>query len=594
MTKNELCLFLENYKRQIGEEAAKLMSFPMPELTEDLFALYEQNGNRLQYENVYFERRKFLTILGLQALLEKRQQRMMGDQLLRKLVEIIEDVCNEECWALPAHVSRKHPGWQTTVDLFSAETGQTLAELADRLRNDLPENIYSMMLENVERRIFHPFLENESGYGWEKTDHNWNAVCSGSIGSACLHLMREKPDILEPCLKRVCESLPYYIGGFAEDGTCMEGLGYFTYGMSYFVHFAQELYEYTDGQRDLLCGNWAGFPAGHQDKRARIAAFFSKCFFSDGRTVSFSDASSNDKFNMGLACALKRRFPQVQIPDVKQAAGLLEDNCYRFAFRMMDVFETEKYLEQSEPEASTQVNCHKLLDAQWCIANARNGVGFACKGGHNGEPHNHNDVGHFIYESSGVILFADLGAGEYTADYFSDGRYGILCNNSFGHSVPIIAGCGQQAGKQYGCRVFTVDEYPERCIVHAEFSGAYERGLLEQLRRQLCFSLEDGSLTARDEFILSEDLASKNADAQENLITQILPKVQENEILLDCGAVTAVLSIEGIHPGKDVMIHEFIHCNHSGQPEKVYAIRWPVDIKERKGCCAFTIKIKRL
>lgn len=610
----KLSQFLGDYEKQVYEEAQKLLSLSMPEVTEELFALFEQNGNRLLYENVYFTRRKFLTVLGLQALLEKRHSNRIDDKLLKKLIEVIRDVCGEECWALPAHVSRKSPDWRLTIDLFASETGQTISELADRFREELPEDVYCLMAENVERRILRPFVAAKEGYGWEKSDHNWNAVCAGSIGSACLHLMKERKEILEPCLKRVCESLPYYVEGFAEDGACMEGLGYFTYGMSYFVNFAQELYEYTQnclgdaGKVDLLCGDWAEFHAGKQDIRARMAAFYGKCFFADGRTVSFSDGFSEGKYRMGLACALKRHFPQVQIPDMKHAAGLLEDNCYRFIFRRMDLLETEQYLNQLEKteqpkmsedsegaktrkavdRSSRQRRCHVLPSAQWCIADSENGVGFACKGGHNGEPHNHNDVGNFIYESAGVILFADLGAGEYTGKYFSEERYEILCNNSFGHSVPIIAGCGQQTGKEYGCSSYTVDKNRKACVVRMELSGAYEKGLLERFRRHLCFVLKDGGLKVQDEFTLMKE---KDGIVEENLITQIPPRVQEDGILLTDGTIRAILQIDGINTEREVVIWEYIHNNHYGKPEKVYAIRWQVPLRNRDGRCTYTINV---
>ena len=624
--KNKLRLFLEDYKRQIHEEAEKLLYLTMPAVTEELFSLFEQNGNRLLYEEVYFTRRKFLVIMGLQALLQKAQNGVIEDRTLRKLTEVIENICSEECWALPAHLSRKNPGWQLTIDLFAAETGQTLSELADRLKDDLPQKVYSLMADNVKRRIIYPFLSTES-YGWEKSDHNWNAVCAGSIGSACLHLLKEKKEILEPCLNRICDSLFYYIEGFTDDGACMEGLGYYIYGMSYFVNFAKELCEYTEDWQDgrdkidLLCGDWAGFSVGGEpgveDKRARIAAFYGKCFFADGRTVNFSDGSSKDKYRLGLGCALKRCFPGIQMPDVIQAADLLEDSCYRFVFRKMDIFETEKYLEQLErveqpeedgrlesaeqPQSAGRLEraeqqgivmkregrkgkCHVLPDSQWCITSAQNGVGFACKGGHNGEPHNHNDVGHFIYESSGEILFADLGAGEYTREYFSEGRYRLLCNNSFGHSVPIIAGCGQSAGKEYGCSEFAVNEGLESCVVNMELSNAYERGLLKSFHRQLCFSMTDGILKIEDEFILPEGKAwkegMKKGMIEENLITQLLPVIQGENIILTGEAAGARLSIDGISAGKDVTIHEYVHRNHQGEPEKVYAIRWLVPAGE--------------
>ncbi len=567
------------------------MALKMPEITEELFSLFEKNGNRLIYEEIYFTRRKFLTVIGLQALLEKQDNGNVTDETLQKLIEIINEICEEECWALPAHLSRKNKDWQITIDLFAAETAQTLAELADRLKEDLPDEFYLQIVEHVERHVLQPFFAS-ADYGWEKSDHNWNAVCTGSIGSACLHL-REKSEETDACLQRICDSLIYYIDGFADDGTCMEGCGYFTYGMSYFVNFAQELYEYTEGKTDLLCGDWEHFRAGKQDKRSRIAAFQSKCFFDDGRTVNFSDGNSRDKFRVGLNTALKNHFSQVQIPDMKQAAGLLDDNCYRFVFRKMDLVETENYLNKLSTvggamEACTVTNCHVLHDAQWCIVNAKNGVGMACKGGHNGEPHNHNDIGHFIYETQGIILFADLGAGEYTRDYFSEGRYDILCNNSLGHSVPLIDGQGQCAGKEFRCSKFETYESPEACGVDLDLTGAYTEGVLEHFQRKLQFSLNDGRLKVCDEFVWPEAGCGK---VTENLITQIMPVLEKDRILLNSGAVTAALVIEGINPEQEVCVKKYIHSNHYGQPENVYAIQWNVIAKEKKTSCCFEINV---
>lgn len=591
MTKDALRLFLENYQKQLWAETEKLLASPMPELSEELFSLFERTGDRLQYENVYFTRRKFLTLLGIRAVWERKRQNVVDPRLLDKLADVIRDVCNEPCWALPAHVNRKLPGWQKTVDLFASETAQTLAELADGLRDALPGNVLRLITDNVENRVLLPFLTSP-GQSWEKANHNWNAVCAGAIGSVCLHLMRERKDILLSCLKRVTDSLPYYVDGFSADGVCMEGLGYFTYGMAYFVHFAQELWEYTNGKEDLLCDSWAGFSEGGQDKRARIAGFYSTCYFADGRTVNFSDASDSEKYCIGLACALNRRFPLARIPDVRQASGPLDDTCYRFVFRKMDLMETEKYLERmQETETPAEAAaCRFLPDAQWCVANARNEVGFACKGGHNGEPHNHNDVGHFIYESAGQILLADLGAGEYTADYFGKGRYDILCNRSLGHSVPIIGGQEQKPGAAYGCGEFRLEEAPGLYRVRMEISGAYEKGLLTRLDRQFSFSLADGTLQAEDMFLLPEGNANDVPTIEENLITQVPPKVLDNGIVLDGGGVRAVLTIDGIRPAEDVTILEFSHSNHAGKAEKVYAIRWKVKMQGQTGIARFTVE----
>lgn len=582
--KEKLQLFLKDYLHQLFRETEKLMLLPMPELTEELFVQYEQFGNRAVYENVYFARRKFLMVFSLKAIWEQKQAGRVSDRILTKLSEVIREICREECWAVPAHLSRKNPDWRITIDLFAAETAQTLSELADRLRNDFSQELCDLIRENVEKRVLIPFVTSDQ-YGWEKSDHNWNAVCTGAIGSACIHLWGEG-ERTDLCLQRVCDSLLYYLDGFADDGTCLEGCGYYTYGMSYFVNFANELSAYSKGKTDLLRGDWGHFRKGEKDKRSRIAAFQSKCFFADGTVVNFSDGNSRDKFSMGLNLALKNHFTDVQVPDISAAAGLLHDHCFRFVFRKLDLLETEQYLEslpygenhQSLSDEKTVTNV--LPDAQWCIANAKNGIGFACKGGHNGEPHNHNDVGHFIYEANGTAFLADLGAGEYTRDYFGEKRYEILCNHSFGHSVPIVDGKGQPVGKDSACEEFTAEEKQDSLAIRMDLSGAYgeEQGTIS---RKLEFNLLDGRLKVTDMFSFAENKA-----VTENLITQCTPVLNGNRVLLTGNAGIAEVTV---HNTQSLSVKAYAHRNHSGEPEPVYAIRWLVSSKEKNAI--FEIKM---
>ena len=669
MRTEELQEFLEGFKAEIDREAENMMETEMPGITEELFAIYEQTGNRLKYEAVYFTRRKLLAVFGLKALVEKQETGRVSRSVLKKLEEIMNATCDEECWALPAHVDRRENQWQVTVDLFAAETGQTLAELADRLAGELSEQLHGRIVKNIEWRIFRPFFTSPVPYrNWEKSENNWNAVCAGSIGSACLHLMRGQKEYLELCLERICGSLPQYVAGFAEDGACMEGLGYFTYGMTYFVNFARELYEYTEGKMDLLTGDWAGFHQGGSDKRARMAAFQGKCYFADGRTVSFSDGNSRDRFRVGLSCALADCFPQAQFPNMERAAGLLGDNCYRFAALKMDLFETQRFLERHRGagdgedvrdgangnaentgcgggQSGNTLGAGKtgfdiLPDAQWCIGNSESGAGMACKGGHNDEPHNHNDIGHFLYEAHGEMLFTDLGSGEYTRDYFGEKRYDILCNHSFGHSVPIIDGKGQCAGREYACREFqaqlrtqaqdqtqaqlrtqaqtqaqaqTQTQAQARTQVQTqaqdqawegqvsmELAGAYEAGLIRSLRRTLQFSLKDGSLRVRDQF---EFPRGRRGEVVENLVTQIPPVIRDGKVLLCSGGVTGILEIEGCSAQEDISIKEYQHSNHNGEQEKVYAVQWKVPVTAadtgnpdeggKAGCCFSISAIKK-
>ena len=108
-----------------------------------------------------------------------------------------------------------------------------------------------------------------------------------------------------------------------------------------------------------------------------------------------------------------------------------------------------RYIFWMRPEfAESKMNpkSHIFHDNQWFIYRSDE-YNFACKAGHNDEPHNHNDVGSFIVSKNDKVTFGDPGTGEYTRQYFSKERYDLIACSSRGHSVPIINGCYQSTGK---------------------------------------------------------------------------------------------------------------------------------------------------
>lgn len=560
--KEQIKAFLKNYKKEIMDTADQLRNRPMREETEELFALFETTGNRLQYEDVYFERRKYLATFGLACYLEHRPED------LKKMEEVLRGICAERCWALPAHVDRKQdPNWKHTVDLFASETAQCVSEIITFLENDLSEEIKNMVRQNVEERVFRPFYESEVPYkNWEHGKSNWNAVCAGSIGSASIYLMKDDPVRLEACLKRICAALQYFLGSFADDGACMEGLGYFTYGMTYFVGFADQLYRYTNGKIDLL----------ESEKCKKMAEFQQKCYFSKGRTLSFSDGNSRDRFRMGLTAYLAMRFSNVSIPNMERAGGFHQDSCYRFMGNYRDIIWTEKYLEMLESgkmedkNGVVEAGQVVLPMAQWSICNAENGNGCALKGGDNDEPHNHNDVGNFLFIKGEELLLTDLGAGEYTRQYFrAETRYKHFGNSSLGHCVPVINGKAQMPGKEFAADLFEGDGNGTAIV---SFSGAYEKGAIASIVRKTFFDLKNGSLTVEDTFEPSENTVS----IEERIISEYKPEIKGNEVIIKGEKECCRVLVENLEGEITYSVHDF--SDHHGNHHDIYAISWNVPV----------------
>ena len=121
-------------------------------------------------------------------------------------------------------------------------------------------------------------------------------------------------------------------------------------------------------------------------------------------------------------------------------------------------------------------------NAEWYIKRTASYT-IAAKGGHNAEPHNHNDIGSFVFYANGEYIVDDLGWPEYDMSYFDKTkRYDYICASSLGHSVPIVDGTAQLPGKEHRANIIYVDG---QSIV-MDISGAYGLELRAVTRSIVC------------------------------------------------------------------------------------------------------------
>lgn len=602
--------YMESYVNHIELLREELDLSELSSLTEELFSIYEQTGSRLEYEKVYFKRRQYLAVYGILSMIYSDQKKK-DVNLLNELEYILMHICSEEFWGLPAHVNREEDmDWRISIDLFAAETASALAEIITMLKDELSYEVYHLVRENIFTRVLNPYYNSKIPYkGWEVSEHNWSAVCSGSIGIATIYMTEEyllekdKKHILTEThrisyidkntitthIERICKSLSYYIKGFHEDGVCMEGLHYFTYGMTYYIAFADLLKRYSNNRINLF----------NNEKLNRIARFQESCYFSSGQTVSFSDGSNKDRFRFGLSAKLAMTYDNVNLANMKQVASFDFDTCYRFVGLYRDYVWAKEYFgyaremeanmsrsTKSDPEYSTRGHS-VFMDSQWSISESKNGIGVAIKGGHNDEPHNHNDIASFLYVNKGDMLLLDLGAGEYTKDYFSEKRYNIFCNRSISHNVPLINGQEQRSGKNYKASRFDSNGDGETII---EFASAYEEGLIDKLERVIHHDLEEGKVVIEDRFYAS----SNTIKITENFVCGFRPDICENRITISGPNASINLIIEDYTSlGVSIDIKEEKHSNHEGVEEVIYRIQIDIEMNEKKEeCLVFRMRIE--
>ena len=124
----------------------------------------------------------------------------------------------------------------------------------------------------------------------------------------------------------------------------------------------------------------------------------------------------------------------------------------------------------------------------------RGGWTLACKGGHNGESHNHNDVGSFILFRNGEPAVVDAGNMVYTAKTFSAERYTLWNVRADWHNLPVIGGYIQQPGAEHAAR--DAECTPDGMSLDMAAAYEDEAGIL---RLKRTFALAEDGLSLTDE-----------------------------------------------------------------------------------------------
>ena len=131
----------------------------------------------------------------------------------------------------------------------------------------------------------------------------------------------------------------------------------------------------------------------------------------------------------------------------------------------------------------------------------RGGMTLCCKGGHNGESHNHNDVGSFMLYVDDQPEIVDAGNMVYTAKTFSDQRYTLWNVRAAYHNLPMIGKHEQQPGREYAAD--GVQCLPDGLAL--DMSKAYAAdAAVDMLKRELRLT-EDG-LALHDQIQLAKSM----------------------------------------------------------------------------------------
>lgn len=510
----------EDYRPIREEIAAQYESLrgDIPAVRYSEFIIYNVTGSRKEYERSYFTRRKQMNTAAALAMIYPD-----NEEYMTRLADIIWAILDEYVWVLPAHMPSFTENITEHIDLFAAETAFALTEIDYILGDRLPQLIRSRIRAEVERRTIQPFLNHH--HSWENYTHNWASVCMGSVFAAFVYLHPELIPVIRP---RVEETMRKFMSGYPNDGACLEGFGYWSYGFGFFTMFADLAYDFTDGE-------WSYW----DDPHVKAAACFQQKMFIDGPVVvSFSDSGDRGSPPLGIWHYLKKKYPD-DINLLPREQMHIHDGCGRWGAFIRSILWYNPGNDPLPGERRTVENF--FPDAQWLLKTAPS-YGFAAKGGINMEPHNHNDLGSFIVSVGGWQILCDLGSGTYSKSYFGSHRYENFNASSRGHSVPIINGTYQLAGVGR----YASETIFENGIFTTEFHLGYDIPELTELKRSFTFT--DSSLMLTDTYKYNGTPDS----FIERFVTKNKPVIKDDGVAVgplmlkaSCGDVTVTCEADG-------------------------------------------------
>ncbi len=469
---------------------------PWPVPLASTAARLHRDGDRDTHEQLVFARQRRLAraVVAAASTLEDRWVDEAADGLWL--------LCEQSSWCWPAHddalASHGSVLPVTTDPYLDLGAGEVAGQLAwaDHVLGEVLDARYpglrARLRHEVRLRVIDPFVRRRDWHwlGLDGDVHNWNPWIHGNVLVAALRLLDGPEDgpLRGRVVGLVVEGLDRYVASLPDDGAIDEGYAYWWNGACRALEAFDLLAHATGGTLDALAPEAAAtVPA----LRATVA-FPHRMHLGDGWYLNLADGQAR--------------------PSAEQPWHAL----HRAARRVGDVEATAHaaaYRRPGAPVAEDTDGLGRLLraltDAEWCRATppasppfpgtvwlastqvllAREhagtpaGLTLAVKGGHNGEHHNHNDVGEVVVASDGVPVVVDAGRPTYTAQTFGPDRYAIWTMQSSWHSVPEVARTPQGAGRRFAARDVMPSLDAGRPGLALDLAGAYPVEGLRSWRR---------------------------------------------------------------------------------------------------------------
>ncbi|MHC4250818.1 MAG: hypothetical protein ACYS9X_16960 [Planctomycetota bacterium] len=504
----------------VVKRAEAYLEEKLPPISDELYLDFSKTGNRTRWQSAASRRYGRLPWLVIAECIED------GGRFIEPFEEVVRALAADSTWVMPAHdrsLANFH-GKSVDIDLRSAAMGWTLATAHWLLGDRLPSQTRRLIRDECRRRVLVPFRDMAEGRRrrnwWMNTTNNWNAVCLAGVTGTALALVDARAE-RALYVAAAEEYSRNFLRGFAMDGYCTEGVGYWNYGFGNYVNLAETVQQATRGGVALM-----------DRKDVRLPAEFgARIEIANGVYPAFADCGVGSRPSSRLMWYVSRRLGLglgrwEEHDPVSSGGHLFEAMLFSFPNSASEAPLVEKgHGDDEDGEALGErtwfdeagiLICRPsrarqrptLVPERPGAARRRDAPGdmprcrlaVALKGGHNAEHHNHNDVGSYVAVVGSEAVLLDAGGEVYTSRTFSSKRYVSKILNSWGHPVPMVAGELQRTGRDARGRVLRTDFTRHADTLVLDISSAYRVKGLRKLVRTFVYSREGaGSLRVTDE-----------------------------------------------------------------------------------------------
>jgi len=523
--------------RELLDRAEADLGTPWPPLTAQAYARYFRDGDRDQYEQVVFARQRRLSRAVVAAAVSGQER------WIDEVADGVVLLCEQSTWCWPAHddtFSARHAVVPSATDPFlDLGAGEVVGQLAwvDHLLGSQLDQRYPGLRTRIRHearvRVLEPFARRRDWHwlGLDGDVHNWNPWIHGNVLVAALRLVDDAAD-RAALVALAVEGLDRYVAVLPSDGAIDEGYAYWWNGACRALEALDVLRHASGGALDA---------SGIGALRATVA-FPHGMHLGGDWYLNLADGPAKPPPDQPWR-ALHRAARQVG-DDAARAhaaahrATLVGDESPGLG-RLLRALTDREWID-AEPAASPLPRdawfpSTEVMVARGTGGSAR-GLTLAAKGGHNGEHHNHNDVGTVVVALHGVPVVVDAGRPTYTAQTFGPDRYGIWTMQSSWHNVPEIRGSAQAVGRRYAARGVVAVHDDDRARLTLDLADAYPRDDVRRWERTASLDRRSDRVTITDAWEL--DPAT---DAPPTVVHLLLA----GDVILGSGRA-AVTALDGV------------------------------------------------